>query len=78
MMMGFGIMGGLFMIIFWVGVTALVIWLVRVLFQGSGRQSGPTQIPKMSAQEILDRRYARGELSREEYELTKQDLAKGN
>ncbi len=77
MMMGFGIMGGLFMIIFWGGVIALVILLVRVLFQGSSSQSSPNQIPKMSAHEILDRRYARGELSREEYEVMKQDLAKG-
>lgn len=68
--MGFG---GLGMILFWIVLIVGIIWLVQV-FSGSNFQF-PTQ-PKgeQSAREILDQRYARGELDREEYENMKKDL----
>ena len=62
------------MVLFWGGLIALAVWLVRTLFnrapqlppfQGSG---GAT------AQQVLDTRYARGEITKEQYELMKQDL----
>ena len=67
MMSGFGMMasmgwlGMLTMLLFWVGVVALVIWGVSNLF--STRQPGP----EIDAVEIVRQRYARGEISREEY-----------
>jgi putative membrane protein len=70
--MGFGFIGLLFMVLFWGGLILGGIWLVRTLFDNSpGTSISPRQ---PSAREILDQRYARGEISREEYELIKADL----
>ena len=69
-MMGFG---GFGMIFFWVIVIVGIVWLVQAV--GGSNLQLPTQ-PKgeQSAREILDQRYARGELDREEYDNMKQDL----
>src|SRR6266508_2159359 len=61
MMAGMGWLGMLVMALFWVGVILLVVWGLSNLFP-MRRQS-----PEPDAQEILKRRYARGEISREEY-----------
>lgn len=62
----------MFMIAFW----GLVIWAVVAVVQGVSRASGsgPTASREEPALEILKRRYARGEISREEYEEKKRDL----
>ncbi|MEJ2559975.1 MAG: SHOCT domain-containing protein [Anaerolineae bacterium] len=72
--LGFGLFGLLFMILFWVGLIALAVWLVGTLFGHSDRRATSSGDHELSAPEILDRRYARGELTREQYELMKQDL----
>jgi putative membrane protein len=72
--LGFGLFGLLFMILFWVGLIALAVWLVGTLFGRNGRRVTPSGDHELSAREILDQRYARGELTREQYELMKQDL----
>ncbi|MBC8335922.1 MAG: SHOCT domain-containing protein [Anaerolineales bacterium] len=69
-MMGFG---GLGMILFWVVVIVGIIWLVIAL-GGSNLQLPKQSGNGQSAREILDQRYARGEIDREEYEAMKQDL----
>jgi putative membrane protein len=70
---GMGIFGGLFMLVFWgliiVGLVLLVRWLWDQGRHGSG--SAPADAPL----EILKRRYARGEISKEDYDRMKQDLA---
>jgi len=72
MMMGFGFIGALFMLIFWGGLIALAVWVARELFgDRRGRESSGFATPR----EILARRYARGEVSREEYELMSKDIA---
>ncbi|MBI4298507.1 MAG: SHOCT domain-containing protein [Chloroflexi bacterium] len=75
MMGGFGWMGfgAVFMVIFWV----LVIWAVIALVQGLSRpgSSNVESSQQDSAMEVLKRRYARGEISKEEYEEKKRDLA---
>lgn len=66
--MGFG---GIIMILFWVLVIAGVIALVRwfgIRDRGSGDTSRRTPL------EILQERYARGEIEREEYEQKRRDL----
>jgi len=78
MMTGFGMIGGLFMIVFWGGLIALVVWLVIKLFPGVRGQSNFSSGNEMKARDILDQRYAQGEINREQYEIMKQDLAKGN
>ncbi|HEX6302644.1 MAG TPA: SHOCT domain-containing protein [Anaerolineales bacterium] len=75
-MMGFGMgfFGLLFMLLFWGGLILLAVWLAKALFQGN-RSAGSSSRPTNSAREILDQRYARGEITREQYELMKQDLS---
>lgn len=74
-MMGFGMgIGVLLVALFWVALIVLAIWLVKALFPGAGPPSLPPGGRSPSAREILDRRYASGELSREQYELMKRDL----
>jgi putative membrane protein len=73
-MMGFGMgFGMLFIGLFWIALIVGAVWLVGGLFQ-AGRcpniPSGRGQSPR----EILDERYARGEITREQYELMKSDL----
>jgi len=70
--MGFGIIGWLFMLIFWGALIALTIWLVRYIFPHSGQTPTTPQDKHPDAHEILDQRYARGEINREQYEQMKQ------
>lgn len=72
-MMGFGMgFGMLFVGLFWIALIVGAVWLVSALFQ-TGRTpnfTGRSQAPH----EILDQRYARGEITREQYEQMKMDL----
>lgn len=75
-MMGFGMGFGLFfLVLIFGGVILLGVWLVKALFPGGDQRTHPTQSLERSAREILDRRYARGEITREQYERMKEDLA---
>jgi putative membrane protein len=60
--MGFG--GGIFMILFWVLIILGVVFLIRI-FLGGGSE---TNKPRETAREVLEKRFARGEISREEFE----------
>ena len=64
-MMGFGMF---FMILFWVVLTVGVVMATR-WFMGQG-----TARLEDSALEILKKRYARGEINRQEFEERKMDL----
>ena len=76
-LMGWGMMGWfgpLFMIIFWVLVIVLIVLLIRSLLSSNRtRSAGPNQ--EDSALEILKKRYARGEIDKEEFEAKKKDLS---
>lgn len=70
---GYGWMGPgwIFMILFWAlviaGVVALVRW-IGTRNNGGGNRRGKTPL------EILQERYARGEIEREEFEQKRRDL----
>lgn len=66
--MGFG---WLFMTIFWVLVVLGIVYLVRTL--AAKEKSGPAEELPL---DILKRRYAKGEISKEEYDRIKDDLLK--
>jgi putative membrane protein len=76
---------GLLMLIFWIGLIFLVVWVVNSIFHNRHRMDQRMdqrldQLPpdrRVSAREILDLRYARGEITREQYELMKNDLSSG-
>lgn len=57
----------LFWILLLVGVVLLVVWAVQ-------RMGGGGLSSEESALDILKRRYARGEISKEEYEEKKRDI----
>lgn len=67
MMAGMGWPGILAMVLFWLGVILLVLWGVSGLFPAQ-------RLPGPDALEILKQRYARGEISREEFEQAQQVL----
>ncbi len=61
MMDGIGMgFGGGFMWLIWIAVILLIVWAVRDTRPGGGH-------PKRTPLEILDDRYARGEIDDEEY-----------
>ena len=67
--MGYGGgMGGFFMIFVWILIIAGLVMLIKSLMGGGGHDSGARPGPvDESAEEILKKRYARGEISEEEY-----------
>lgn len=76
---GFGGLGIIYMIIFWVVIIAAGIWLLSYLFpRGTGSASSEgtasTQASSDRPQEILDRRYASGEITKAEYDEIRRDL----
>ncbi len=60
--MGFG--GGLFMILFWVLIFLGGFYLVKILMGGGSKADKPRE----TAEEVLKKRFARGEITREEFE----------
>lgn len=75
-MMNMGVGGWLLMLLFWGGLIVLALWLVRAMFPHATEPPGRSPAREPSATEILDRRYARGEISREEYELMQDTLSR--
>ena len=74
-MMGFGGIGIIFMVLFWGALILGGVWLVKNLFYASQSNIAGRTAPRgSSSREILDQRYARGEISKEEYETIRQDL----
>ena len=60
LLMGFG------MVVFWALLVAVIVWLVR--------SCGTRPSAVSSAREILDERYARGEITDEEYRARRNGL----
>ena len=58
--------------ILWILVIVLIVFLV----QRPLTRTGPGDESSLSAEEILKRRYARGEIGKEEYERKLEDLSK--
>lgn len=53
--------------IFWVAVAALVIWALVSAVGGGGSSRPPDRPERETAEEVLWRRYADGEIDQEEY-----------
>ena len=69
-MMGWG--GGFFMIIFWVAIIVGIALLVKWLVATSGKGAG--SLAKESPMEILKRRYAAGEIGKEEFDEKRREI----
>ncbi len=66
--MGFG---WIFMVLFWVLVIVGVVYIVQTISRRAG-QPGGEETPL----DILKKRYAKGEITKEEFERMKDDLKK--
>ena len=66
--MGLGLMW-LWMVAFWIGVVFLAVWASGLLFP---RVPSP---PEPTPRDILETRYARGELTREQYQELRKELS---
>lgn len=69
MMGGYGIMG----ILFWIVIIVGGVFLVKYLMQ-NGDKGGHSGTSGTSALDILEQRYARGEIDQEEFEAKKREL----
>jgi putative membrane protein len=77
-MMGPGMMGGFgwmwLILVFWILILGLIIWAVVALVRGLSEPKGSGSSRADSALELLKKRYARGEIDKQEYEEKKKDL----
>lgn len=64
--------GGLMMLLFWGGLVALVVFLVRGF--GARPSQGDEKRSPPDAREILAERFARGEISEDEFEQRRRVL----
>ena len=77
---GFGwewmFLGSLLMLLFWGGVIAFAVWAIRALTRSERDRDGGRTFSSQenAALEILKQRYARGEISREEYQSMRREL----
>ena len=61
------------MVIFWGGIIALIIWGIKKLTERGGSGSGSAN--KASALDIAKERYAKGDISKEDFARIKKDLS---
>ena len=78
-LLGFGLGGfvaPIMTILFWAVVIGLIVWLVSSLVSGrrAGNPPASTTPPPESTLDILQKRYARGEITKAEYEELRRDL----
>lgn len=60
-------MGSIMMLLFWGGLIVLIVLAVRWLGNGPARAGGGTSVEKRAI-DILEERFARGEIDKEEFE----------
>ncbi len=72
--MGFGVLGLVLTLLLLIGLTAGAVIVIRALFPGANQSRSTEMSAGGNARQILDERYARGEISRAEYENMKEDL----
>ena len=64
--------GGIFTLLFWVFIIAGAVWLIQSLSRGG--QSGLSAPGRETPLDILNARYAKGEITKEQFEEMKRDL----
>ena len=71
-----GVLAHVMMLLFWILLIVGIVMLIRWAWDyTAGREKGINSHGKAdTALEILKQRYAKGEISREEYQQMKQDL----
>jgi putative membrane protein len=74
-MLGFGM--GFGMILFWIAIIAVVVLIIKGLANNNNSTREEERSQQESPLDILKRRYAAGEIPRDEFENKKHDLIKG-
>lgn len=72
-MWGMGWFGGIGMVLFWAVIVILIVLVVRSMIRGGAGQQPEQRDPL----DVLRERYARGEISTEEFEERKRVLEGG-
>ena len=75
---GMGVGMWVFMGVFWVALIVLIVWLVVKLLPSKAQTGASPAVPQLPAAEspleILDRRFARGEVDLETYQAQRAAL----
>lgn len=66
--------GGIGMLLFWLLIIVGVIWLISALSPRGSSPAGSNAAPSESPLDILKRRYAKGEINKEQFEEMKNTL----
>jgi len=72
---GMGVGGMIGMVVFWLVLIALIVWAVSRLLPGRPGRHASSQPGQETPEEILDRRFARGEIDLETYQVQRAALA---
>ena len=81
MTFGFGGFGMLFSFLFWIIIAGFVVWALAQALSRSSAPHGGSDISSIATSqsdftlEILKQRFAKGEITREEFESMRQELA---
>ena len=68
---GWMFFGGFWMIVFWGAIIALIVWVVIRL----SRREDTTSSSKVSALDTAKERYAKGEITKAEFDQIKKDIS---
>ncbi len=76
--MGMGVGGMIAMVVFWVALVALIVWLVTRAFRPGGHDrrggAGGDRSWQETSDEVLDRRFAAGEIDEATYHRMRETL----
>ena len=72
---GMGVVGMIGMVVFWLLLIAVIVWAVSRLLPGRQARQGHSEPGQETPEEILDRRFARGEIDLETYQVQRAALA---
>ncbi|HLD06598.1 MAG TPA: hypothetical protein VJC16_03635 [Candidatus Nanoarchaeia archaeon] len=62
---GYGWFGPVFMLVFWAAIIYVAVWVFRQIMQKEGSSS---------PRDILERRYAKGEITTRQYQEMKKEM----
>jgi len=65
---------GIGMLLFWGVLIVLPALLIGGLLQSKNRNAGSQAAETLTAKQILEQRYARGEITREQYQIILKDI----
>lgn len=71
---GWSFFGGLMMFLWWALVALAVVWLVRYAARNAGDRPGVGRVGE-SALDILKKRYAKGEITKKEFDEMRKDIS---